>query len=158
MKTAKEKAAEWGVSPSTVAAYCASGVIPPAEKVGKRRRWEIPDDWCRPPLSRRQLCFLLDTVDQIHLGANYSDLNMGHKDDVLEAGYRYLIAAGFLTYKRRNSRTNDLANAFVTARGASLLERENSDSKDSVKFTGHVKAVASLGIAKVELGYEVSNG
>lgn len=158
MKTAKEKAVEWGVSSSTVAAYCASGIIPPAEKVGKRKRWEIPDDWCKPPLSRRQLCFLLDTVDQIHLGTNYSDLNMGHKDDVLEAGYRYLIAAGFLTYKRKNGRTRDLANAFVTARGASLLERENSNSKDGVRFTAHVKAGASLGIAKVELGYEVSNG
>lgn len=53
---------------------------------------------------------------------------------------------------------NKLGSAYVTNRGAALIESENTANKTSVKFTARAKALASLGIASVEAGCEVSNG
>ena len=46
MKTCKEIAAEWGIAERTVTAFCKSGKIPGAVKVG--RSWQIPEEAARP--------------------------------------------------------------------------------------------------------------
>ena len=46
MKTCKEKAIEWGLSPRSVNDMCKKGKIPGAEK--KKGVWMIPDDALKP--------------------------------------------------------------------------------------------------------------
>lgn len=158
MATAKEKAKEWNCSPRTVTEYCSSGIIPPAEKNGRFGGWEIPESWPKPPMRRHQLCFLLDTIDLIHLGAVYGELEMGYPREKILDGYRYLVSSGFMTSFDLSDLDNDLGSAYVTNRGVALIESENAAIKTSVKFTARARAFASLGIASVEAGCEVSNG
>ncbi len=157
MQKASEMATKWNCSKSTVIRWCISGIIPPAEQTGKMRTWMIPDDWPKPPMTRHQLCFLLDTVDQTHLGVKFSDLEMGYSDEELQAGYRYLITSGFITSFDSSDLVNQLENAYVTTRGAALIESDNAATKTSIKFTARAKAFTSLGIASVEADCEVSN-
>ena len=46
MKTCKEIAEMWEVTERTVTAFCKSGKIPGAVKVGKK--WQIPDNAKKP--------------------------------------------------------------------------------------------------------------
>lgn len=109
-------------------------------------------------MRRHQLCFLLDTIDLIHLGAVYGELEMGYPREKILDGYRYLVSSGFMTSFDLSDLDNDLGSAYVTNRGVALIESENAAIKTSVKFTARARAFASLGIASVEAGCEVSNG
>lgn len=157
MKTTKEKGEEWGCSARTVAQYCATGLIPPADKIGRFRAWAIPDKWPKPPMRRHALCFLLDTVDQLHLGVTYNDLHMGYSREEVRDGYAYLISAGFMTSIDLQNYEKELYKAIVTSRGADLINADNEAQSGNVKFTAHAKAIASLGLARVEIGCEASN-
>ncbi len=157
-KTVKEIAREWNVSTSTATRYCSSGIIPPAEKAGRPARWQIPDNWPKPPLTRHGLCFLLDTIYQLNHGAVYDSLNMGYAEEILSDGYRYLISSGFMSEIDINNLSESLKGAVVTPRGEKLIERENSESKGKTRFRAHATVKASLGVASLEAGGEISNG
>ena len=78
-KTVKEKAKEWGCSESTVRSYCSSGIIPPAFREGKLKKWMIPDNWDKPPMARHSLCYLLDTIYQLNNGVAYDTASLAIK-------------------------------------------------------------------------------
>ena len=156
-KTVKEKADEWHLNESTVRKYCLSGIIPPAEKLGKPAKWQIPDQWPRPPLTRHSLCYLLDTIYQLNHGAVFDSLNMGFSSETLVEGYKYLISSGFMSEIDVYNLSDTLKEAIVTPRGKMLIERENADSERKVQFKAHMTAKASIGIASFEVGGEISN-
>ena len=156
-KNIKEKAKEWNCSESTVRRYCYSGVIPPAAKEGKMSKWIIPDEWPKPPMRRHGLCFLLDTIYQLNHGVLFNNLKMGYTDEEVKAGYDYLISSAFMSAIDTTDLVNSLKNAIVTPRGKELIEKENAESKSTIKFRAHVTAKANIGIASVEVGAEVSN-
>ena len=157
-KTVQEKAKEWECSPSTVTKYCSSGIIPPAEKVGKPAKWIIPDEWPKPPMTRHGLCFLLDTIYQLNHGVRYEDLKMGYNANELKNGYEYLISSAFMSSIDIDNLIGTLRSSIVTPRGEALIEKENKESKGKVNFKAHVTAKATIGLASVELGADVSNG
>ena len=156
-KTIKEMAKEWGCSESTVRNYCASGIIPPAEKLGSPRRWRIPDEWPKPPMTRHGLCFLLDTVYQLNHGVRYSSLKWGYPDDEVKAGYDYSISSAFMSYIDTACLPEKLVDATVTTRGAELINRENNESKGKYKFKAHITTKVNVGIVSIEAGGEISN-
>lgn len=157
MKTAKEKAEEWGCSKSTVKNYCASGIIPPAEKTGPRGGWMIPDEWGKPPMSRHGLCYLLDTIVQLNSGVQYGEIQFGYSDETIKSGYGYLISHAFMSSIDINHLDRELGNATVTPRGTALIERENNERKDGTKFKVHGGLAANAGIVSAEFGGVVTN-
>lgn len=157
-KTVKEKAKEWGCSESTVRSYCSSGIIPPAFREGKLKKWMIPDNWDKPPMARHSLCYLLDTIYQLNNGVAYDAIKWGYKSDDVKKGYDYLIGAAFMSTIDTNHLESALISASVTPRGKVLIEKENTESKGKTSFKAHVTATANVGIASVEVGAEVSNG
>lgn len=158
-KDVKEKANEWGCSPSTVRKYCSSGIIPPADQVGHRKTWFIPDEWPKPPMTRRVLCFLLDTLYQINHGVQFDAIMWGYSMDEVKAGFNYLIGCAFMsTTTKSQDLEKILKHAGVTSRGEELITRENTESKGKVNFRAHVTIKANVGVASVEVGAEVSNG
>lgn len=156
--TVKEKAKEWGCSQTTVRDYCTSGIIPPAEKKGRPPKWEIPDAWPKPPIGRHGLCYLLDTVCQINNGAAYSSITWGYKTDVIRQGYDYLISSAFMSTIDTGNLESTIAEATVTPRGMSLIERENREGKSKIKFRAYTSFKADFGLASLEAGGEVANG
>jgi len=156
-KTAKEKAKEWNCHESTVSKYCASGIIPPATKEGKPAKWQIPDDWNKPPMGRHGLCYLLDTIYQLNHGVEYSALKFGYSEDETKKGYEYLISYAFMSTIDVEKLSEELKNATVTPRGKALIQRENTESKGKTTYKAHVTATANIGVASIEVGAEVSN-
>lgn len=157
-KTVKEKAKEWGCSGSTVTKYCSSGIIPPATKEGRPAKWQIPDEWPKPPMSRHGLCFLLDTIYQLNHGVIYENLKMGYALDEVREGYKYLISSAFMSFVDVNDLKSSLSGATVTPRGAALIEKENIESKGKMNFKAHGTIKTTIGVASAEVGAEVSNG
>ncbi|WP_328225429.1 helix-turn-helix domain-containing protein [Collinsella tanakaei] len=157
MATAKEMARKWGCSESTVRNYCASGIIPPAEKSGVPRKWAIPDDWPKPPMGRHGLCFLLDTIHQLNSGVKYESIKWGYKPSEIQVAYAYLISAAFMSTIDTNRLSAELHKSMVTPRGAELIERENREGKSSTKFRANFKVSGDVGIASFEVGGEMSN-
>lgn len=157
MATVKEKADEWDCSPSTVRDYCASGLIPPAEKKGMPPKWEIPDDWPRPPMGRHGLCFLLDTIYQLNCGVEYDSIRWGYKAKEVRDGYRYLISSAFMSTIDTSNLSVELKRSHITPRGAQLIKKENEKGRSKTKFTAYAKLRGSIGIASLEAGGEVSN-
>ena len=154
MKNVSEKAREWDCSVSTVKRYCASGIIPPAEKRGIRGAWQIPDNWNRPPMTRRGLCYLLDTIYQLNHGVLFGDVSWGYSEDEVKSGYSYLISSAFMSSFAVNDLENALANATVTPRGAELIDRENRENKKT-RFRAHLTGRANIGLAELEGGVEL---
>ena len=155
MGSAKEMAKKWGVSKATVNKYCASGIIPMAEKVN--RKWDIPDEWPKPPMTRHGLCFLMDTIFLINHGVNYQDLKFGYSEDIIKAGFKYLKNSGFITSININRLSKSLIKASVTMRGKELIDRENGESKGKYSFTAHVTAGVNSGVVKAGVNLEVTN-
>jgi hypothetical protein len=153
-KNLKELENEWGYKASTIRKYCASGIIPPAEK--NKGKWVIPDEWPKPPMTRHRLCFLLDTIFQLKHGAIFDALKLGNKEEV-KAGYDYLISSGFISFFNTDNLSHELVNATVTPRGEALIERDNKENKKSAHFTAHLTAKAGVGLASVEGGIKLSN-
>lgn len=158
MSTAKEKAKEWNCSPRTVAEYCSSGIIPPAEKNGRFGGWEIPENWPRPPMRRHRLCFLLDTIYQLNSGVSYSALKWGVSDSDVIAGFDYLISAAFMSTIDTGNLAHELRRATVTPRGQQLIEADNRANNGKTHYRTHINAEAGIGLAKVNVGGEISNG
>lgn len=156
-KSAEDKAKEWNCSTRVVTEYCATGLIPPASKVGRMHKWMIPEDWPKPPMGRRGLCFLLDTIHQLNCGVDYKAIKWGYRSDDVVAGFDYLISTAFMSTINTANLESELKHAVVTPRGVDLIERENQESTKDVKFTAHVKATATIGIASIELDGELSN-
>lgn len=156
-KTVEQKSKDWGCSSATVRKYCASGLIPPAEKVGRMHKWMIPDEWPKPPMSRHGLCFLLDTIYQISSGVEYKAIKWGYSREDVIAGFEYLIGAVFMSTIDTNNLENELGNAFVTPRGEALIEKENSEGGRKIKYTARLKGKASFGIGSLEAEGELSN-
>lgn len=154
-KTVNEKAVEWNCSASTVRQYCNSGIIPTAEKV--RRKWSIPDNCKKPPLTRHGLCFLLDTIYQVNQGAKVDIANWGYPKKQVKDGFEYLISYAFMTPFLWKEIKTKLKECSVTKRGEDLIARENKESKGKTSFKAHITAKANVGIASVELGAEVSH-
>lgn len=155
MRTVKEKADEWQCSESTARKYCRSGIIPPAEQEGVR---QIPDEWPKPPMTRRGLCYLLDTIYQLNHGVSYDAVEWGYKTDEVRAGYEYLVSGAFMSTIDVNSLSSALIGATVTPRGEALIERENTEGVNATKFRAHVLAKTKIGSMTVEAGAEISNG
>ena len=152
-KTTKEKAKEWGCSDRTVRDYCASGIIPPAEQL--HGKWDIPDEWPKPPMTRHKLCFLMDTVYQLNHGSKFDDIRWGFSDVDVIKGFNYLLGAVFISNLDTKHLAETLKDAIVTPRGAALIAKENEVSK--VKFKAHITAKADLGPVSLEIGGEISN-
>lgn len=149
--TTSEKAREWGYSESMVRKLCRSGVIPPAEKVAVK--WDIPDRWPKPPLTRHKLCFLLDTINLIHNGSSYTDFKLGYLEDVIKESFQYLISVGFMTEIDINHIDRDLETAAITTRGVDLMRREENDSNGSIHF--HLRAGGNINLGVASLNAEV---
>lgn len=156
-KTIKEKAKEWDCSESTVRNYCSSGIIPPAEKVGIPPKWRIPDKWPKPPMTRHGLCYLMDTIYQLNHGVLYSSINWGYSIEEVKAGYDYLIMIAFISSIDTSCLADQLVNATVTPRGKSIIERENAEGKGKTNYRAHMTASATIGVASLEVGGEISN-
>lgn len=156
-KTAEEKAREWNCSISFVRKCCSSGLIPPARKVGRMHKWMIPKDWPKPPMPRRSLCFLLDTIHQLNCGVTYNAIEWGYPNDDIVAGFNYLVRTAFISTIDTANLAHELQGATVTPRGQDLIERENRESEKDVRFTAHVKAKASVGVASLEFNGGLSN-
>lgn len=158
MATVKEMAKKWGCSESTVKRYCASGIVPPAEKTGVSSKWIIPDDWPKPPMGRHGLCFLLDTVCQLGCGVEYKSIRWGYKPDEVRNGYAYLVSSAFLSTIDPNNLETSLVKAQITLRGAELIDKENQEGHSKIKFRAYLALKDPLGIASLEVGGEVKNG
>ncbi len=157
-KTVKEKALEWGCSESTVKRYCASGIIPTAEKVGLRKGWSIPDNCKKPPMTRHGLCFLLDTIYQVNQGADVDVAGWGFTESDVKEGFKYLISFAFMTPFEWDDIKTKLKECSVTQRGKELIERENIESKGKTSFKAHITAKVNIGVVNVEMGAEASHG
>ena len=151
--TTKEKAKEWGCTEKTVRQYCNDGIIPLAEKVG--RRWQIPDDWGKPPMTRHGLCVLMDTIYQLNHGVSFDSLKWGYSDETIKAGYDYLISVAFISTIDTSKLSEELINSTVTPRGKEIIDKENA--KNHCHYNVHITARANLGIISLEGGGEVSN-
>ncbi|WP_332306272.1 MULTISPECIES: helix-turn-helix domain-containing protein [Enorma] len=157
MATTKEMARKWGCSESTVRNYCASGIIPPAEKSAFPSKWIIPDDWPKPPMGRHGLCFLLDTICQLNNGVEYESIRWGYKPSDIQKAYAYLISAAFMSTIDTNHLSTELQKSIITPRGAELIERENREGKSSTKFRANFKVAGDVGVASFEVGGEMLN-
>ena len=151
----KEASKKWNCSVETVRNYCASGIIPQAEKMGKT--WNIPVGCKKPPMTRHGLCFLLDTIYQLNNGVSYEAVSWGYSMSEVRKGFDYLISNAFMTSIDVNRLNKELKNASVTDRGKNLIERENSENKNRPNYKAYVSTEANFGIAKVGLGGEISN-
>lgn len=154
---AKQAAEKWGCSVSTVKKYCASGIILAAEKVGMRKKWEIPDNCLKPPMSRHGLCCLLNIIHQVNSGVEFSALDLGYSNDQINAGFEYLVRNAFMSTIDSNNLADELKSAVVTPLGKELIELENN-SGSKTHFVAHMNATANLGVASIEIGGSVSNG
>ena len=156
-KTTTGMAKKWGLSTSTVRRYCSTGIIPSAEQIGLLRRWSIPDEAEKPPLSRHGLCLLLDTIYQLNNGVDYKSLKWGHTKKNVKAGYNYLVSCAFMSTINTNNLEKELINARVTPRGEELIKRENDESKGKTNYKAYISGKISVGVASVEGGIELTN-
>ncbi len=154
----KEASKKWGCSQSTVRRYCKSGIVPLAEKVGTFKKWDIPDDLDKPPLTRFRLCFLMDSIIQIsNNDIDFDKISWGISEEELKNGYDYLIKNMFVSSFDVNNLKDELKKAKLTERGISLIQREIDESKNETKFSAYVKLKGNVGIVGAEIGGEVSN-
>ncbi len=151
MKTVKEMAKVWNCGESTVRRYCSDGVIPPAEKSGPKK-WMIPGEWPKPPMSRHGLCFLLDTVFQLKNGVEYNSIAFGYSSEDIRKGYEYLMKAAFVSTIDVDNLQNTLPEATVTPRGVSLIRSENQLGKSKTKFTAYGRVKSPIGPIGGEVG------
>jgi len=153
-KTVNEKAQEWNCSDSTVKRYCVSGIIPPAEKDG--RRWLIPDEWPKPPMTRHGLCYLMDTIYQLNHGVAFSAIKWGYPEEEVVKGFAYLIGAAFITTFDPQNMAEELVNSSLTPRGEALIERENAESKVKTSYKAHMTTGINVGVLSAEFEAELS--
>ena len=149
---------KWGISASTVRKYCADRIIPPAEKEGVSSKWSIPDEWPRPPMGRHRLCYLLDTIYQLKSGVDYSAIKWGVAGNDVVAGFDYLMSAAFMSTIDTSNLEHELRHAIVTPRGQQLIETDNRAIDGKTRYSTHINAEAGIGLAKVNIGGEISNG
>lgn len=154
VRTAAQK---WNCSESTVRKYCRSGIIPTAEKIGLRNKWQIADDSPKPPMTRHGLCYLIDTIYQLKKGADYQQIVWGYNTQQVKAAYRYLIGALFITAFNVDNMAEELKHAKLTPRGLDLLKREIQENKNGVKFKTALNATLNLGVASVGIDVQVQN-
>lgn len=156
-KTIKETARRWKVSEATARKYCQSGIIPPAEKIGKRGKWMIPENWDKPPMTRHGLCYLLDTVYQLQHGVSFVQIQWGYTKDEVKEGFRYLASSAFISSLDIDNLESALLAAVVTPRGVDLINRENKESEGKTNYKVALSAKANIGLLSAEAGIELTN-
>lgn len=128
----KQASKKWGCSSSTVRNYCSSGIIPPAEKIG--RKWVIPDDCEKPPLTRHGLCFLMDTIDQIDEETDVKNIKWGYSEEKVREGCEYLKDYLFISSPQKYNFELLLKTARITNCGHALIERQAEKNKGKYKI------------------------
>lgn len=151
----KQASKKWECSASTVKRYCKSGIIPPAEKI--RNKWVIPDNCEKPPLTRRGLCYLMDTIYQIKDGVDVENITWGYSEDYVRRGYNYLISFAFITFFNVKNLESDLGTASVTPRGKELIIREYKESKGKYRINTTLRGEINIGLARAEIETEILN-
>lgn len=151
---ATQAAEKWGCSASTVREYCRSGLIPPAEKSIKFPfKWDIPDEWEKPPLTRVGLCELIEKIEQIKEGVKFESIKWGYSIEKIREGYAYLIGYGFISTFDLDKMESELDNVSLTKRGKELLERKVQESHQKAKET-HINAEMNLGVVRVGVDHK----
>ena len=156
-KSIVEKSKEWQCSASTIRRFCQSGIIPPAEKQSSNGRWQIPDDWPKPPMTRHALCFLLDSIYQLKSGVDFNDIRFGYSNEEIKQGYNYLIWAAFMSSINTDNLSKELAHSNVTPRGEALIKREIDEGKSHYSSSAYLDAKLNLGVATLTIGGKVNN-
>lgn len=152
----KEVAKKWNCSERMIREYCQKGVIPFAEKKGIRKNWYIPEDWPKPPMSRRGLCNLMSNVKQIQAGASASKIKWCNSLNK-EKGFEYLISAGFISDFDYGNFEESVFTIVITPRGEDLLRRDDEEYKEKTKSVEtNLQGSAKLGPFEFTVGAKIT--
>ena len=155
-KLINEIKGEWGCSASTIREYCRSGIIPPAEKVGRPMRWAIPNGWPKPPMTRHGLCFLMERIELLKEGVSFDAIRWGYSYEKVVAGFDYLVQAGFISTVDTSELATSLLKAKITTMGNELLKREKNENGVTTKTTVSAGVKVNLGVVSTEIKKERS--
>lgn len=165
MATTKEIAEKWGVKPRTVADYCASGMVPSADKTDGI--WDIPLDTPKPYCTSYKAAQYLKHIKSIQEGASPnislicsdSNKNVDCIDFLGSIGFcskvKWINCDGQIDFDR------SLSNVIITADGNNLIVREQrkQEKEESAELEVGAYGEVSIGIAKVggSINKKVSN-
>ena len=136
----KEAAEKWDVSESTVKKYCQEGMVPFAEKDG--RKWLIPDHAEKPLFTRHRAVQFMSYIDDCHEGGNPNLMRAGFTVEYINKAYFYLYDMGFITLPGRGRTLAEmLKNVRLTSKGKALIRDELTAMEKShkTKIDGHLK-------------------
>ena len=94
-KSVAQAAIDWGVDKKTVIRYCDQGMVPFAERVG--RRWLIPTDTEKPLLTRNAAVRLMYYLTTFSEGGKPNLSCTGISKRIVDIGYNYLVDIGCIT-------------------------------------------------------------
>lgn len=158
MATTKEIGAEWNVKANTVAEYCASGLVPGADKVDGK--WVIPAGTPKPMCTSYKAAQYLIYLRNIEEGASPNILLICSDQKTNIDCIEYLSNIGFCSsVKWVNSNDgqidfeNSLRGVKVTDSGINLILKEQNKKKNSHGLT--IGAYAELNVKNVKAGINV---
>ena len=148
--TTKEAAKRWHCGVGTVRKYISTGMIPDAEKIG--RKWEIPDRITEQPLTRHKACVLMKDIKLTREGAR-PQRNATMKE------YQFLADNGFITDISGYTTVRDvLQKARVTTEGEKLISaEEESKEKKKVKTKTTIKGEAGVKLGVISAKGEITH-
>lgn len=149
-KSVAQTAIDWSVDKKTVIRCCDQGMVPFAEKIG--RRWLIPIDAEKPLLTRNAAVRLMYYLTVFSEGGKPNLSRTGVSKSIVEMGYPYLVDLGCITELNDGETLKEqLKDVTITTVGKDLIDSENAERKrkGQAEITGRLKL--NVGIVEAEL-------
>lgn len=162
MASTKQMEKIWNVSSQTIASWCASGLIPSADKISGR--WDIPQDAPKPPCTCYMAYRYLLMIASVQEGAEPDFTLLRKPDTAIVDCFQYLKEAGFCTKIswKSDQGTIDfmksLKDVRITDAGKALMENEKKklDKETKKKISASFDAKVGGGILPGEASIKVS--
>lgn len=139
-----EAAKKWKCTVDTVRKYCNEGMVPFAEKSACFPwPWNIPDEACKPPVTRHKAVVMICMANAVHEGGKVNIKTLGISENLVRDAFQYLQDCGFIAkYDAQSEITEAMKAIQILPLGEKLVEADKA-SKTKVKKS-----------ADVELGYD----
>ena len=122
---------------TSIRQLCKYGIIPFAEL--KRKKWDIPADAIKPPLSACKFVKLMRLLYSIGQGADIDFSKTGIPINSIKEGYQYLASFGFITkIKKADTLMDMLTDVTVTDMGEKVISDYEKDhtKKTTTEYHG----------------------
>lgn len=120
--------------------------------------WNIPDEACKPPVTRHKAVVMICLANAVHEGGKVNIKTLGISENLARDAFQYLQDCGFIAmYEAQSEITEAMKAIQILPLGKKLIEADDEALKANVKKSAEVEVGCDKAGPHANLTLGISN-